>query len=285
MNKMSDVGRNRSEGWQHAKLTGHENEEKIAKLTMEDCEIQKRLLICAHLDPANVSIDNVAYGGLCESDVVSVFDDKTKSKTDMWLFLSNGKRLNVSIKKDTGGQVFLIGVERFINGFELQYKKTIPEKVKKAISLYFGSAKDTIDIINSYGVEKALETRKHRLVAETLKAYDESLAKILLDWFNENMYELFDFCFARGLAKNEEDWAQIVWYKNLVGENSFDTLLYLPDMKNIPKDAVYGSRNGGSTIQLPFGFVQWHSPRKVIPGNLQFHHSYEKMIDLSKLCK
>lgn len=282
---MSDVGRNRSEGWQHAKLTGHENEEKIAKLTMEDCEIQKRLLICAHLDPVNVSIDNVMYGGLCESDVDSVFDDKTKSKTDMWLFLSNGKRLNVSIKKDIGGQVFLIGIERFINGFEIQYKKTIPENVKRAISLYFGSAADTIAIINKFGVEKALETRKHRLVAETLKAYDKSLAKILLDWFNENMYELFDFCFARGLAKNKEDWAQIVWYKNLVGENSFDILLYLPDMKNIPKDAVYGSRNGGSTIQLPFGFVQWHSPRKVIPGNLQFHHSYEKMIDLSKLCK
>jgi len=282
---MADSGRNRSEGWQHAKLTGHENEEKLAKLTMSDPEVQKRLLKCAHLDPSKVSIVNVEYGGLCESDVDSVFAGKTKSKTDMWLFLSNGKRLNVSIKKDTGGQVFLIGIERFINGFESQYKKTIPEDVKRAISLYFGSASDTIAIINKFGVEKALETRKHRLVAETLKAYDKSLAKILLDWFNENMYELFDFCFARGLAKNEDDWAQIVWYKNLVGENSFDTLFYLPDMKNIPKDAEYGSRNGGSTIQLPFGFVQWHSPRKVIPGNLQFHHSYEKMIDLSKLCK
>lgn len=282
---MADSRRNRSEGWQHAKLTGHENEEKLAKLTMSDLEVQKRILKCAHLDPVKVSILKVAYGGLCESDVDSVFAGKTKSKTDMWLFLSNGKRLNVSIKKDTGGQVFLIGIERFINGFELQYKKTISDDVKRAISLYFGSASDTIAIINKFGVEKSLETRKHRLVAETLKAYDKSLAKILLDWFNENMYELFDFCFARGLAKNEEDWAQIVWYKNLVGENSFDTLLYLPDMKNIPKDAVYGSRNGGSTIQLPFGFVQWHSPRKVIPGNLQFHHSYEKMIDLSKLCK
>lgn len=56
-------------------------------------------------------------------------------------------------------------------------------------------------------------------------------------------------------------------------------------MKQIPKNAKYGTKNGGSTIQLPFGFVQWHSPRKVIPGNLQFHHSYDKMIELSKLCK
>ena len=283
---MGNSGRNRSEGWQHAKITGHENEAKIAELTMNNSVVQKKILKCAHLDPSEVSIEKIDFGGLCESDVDCILDGaKTKSKTDMWLFLSNGKRLNVSIKKDTGGQVFLIGIDRFIDGFELQYNKKIPENVKRAISLYFGSAKDTIDIIENFGVEKDLEKRKHRLVAETLMAYDSRLSKALLNWVNNNMYELFDFCFARGLAKNEEDWAQIVWYKNLVGENSFDTLLYLPDMKQIPKNAEYGTRNGGSTIQLPFGFVQWHSPRKVIPGNLQFHHSYDKMIELSKFCK
>ena len=283
---MSDTGRNRSEGWQYAKITGHENEAKIAELTMNDIEVQKKLLSCAHLDSSKIYISKIDFGGLCESDVECILPGgKTKSKTDMWLFLSNGKRLNVSIKKETGGQVFLIGIDRFINGFELQYEKEIPEKVKRAIFLYFGSAADTIDIINKYGVKKSLETRKHRLVADTLKAYDRTLSTVLLDWFNENMYELFDFCFARGLAKNEEDWAQIVWYKNLIDENSFDTLLYLPDMKQIPKNAKDGTKNGGSTIQLPFGFVQWHSPRKVIPGNLQFHHSYDKMIELSKLCK
>ena len=67
----------------------------------------------------------------------------------------------------------------------------------------------------------------------------------------------------------------------MVGENQFDTMLYLEDFKsNIPPTAAYGARNGGSTIQLPFGFVQWHSPRKIIPGNLQFHHSYEKIKSL-----
>ncbi len=282
---MTEYRRNRAEGWQHAKLTGHENEEKLAELTRTDFKIQERLLKCAHYDPSKVSILKIEYGGLCESDVASVFDDKTKSKTDMWLKLSNGKQLNISIKKDDGGQVFLIGIERFIKGFEIQYKRNIPENVKRAISLYFGSATDTIDIINKFGTEKALETRKHRLVADTLKSYNKSLAIEMLNWFNDNIYELFDFCFARGLAKKQEDWAQIVWYKNLVDENSFDTLFYLPDMTNIPKNAEYGTKNGGSTIQLPFGFVQWHSPRKVIPGNLQFHHSYDKMMDLSKLRK
>lgn len=269
--------RNRAEGWQHAKRTGHENERLVTELVRTDKTTQQRLLRCAHL--TGVSVVDVQYGGLCEEDVDCVLGGKTKSKTDMWLTLSNKKRLNVSIKKGKGGQVFLIGIDRFIAGFELQYKKKIPPRVKRALELYFGSAQDTAAIIQQYGSKnQALELRQHRLVADTLKAYDKRLADELIGWFNDNIRLLFDYCFARGLAKNESDWAQIVYYRNMVGENSFDTLIYLPDVQaRIPKTVEYGTKNGGSTIRLPFGFVQWHSPRKVIPGSLQFHHSYSKV--------
>ena len=199
----------------------------------------------------------------------------------MWIFPSI---VNVSIKKDEGGQVFLISINRFIEGFEKQYKIKISEDVKRAISLYFGSAIDTIDIIEKYGKDNTkLEIRKHRLVAETLKAYNKELYECLLNWTNMNISNIFDFCFSRGLARNSEDWADIVWYKNLVGENKFDEMIYLADInKKIPATSTYGTKNGGSTIQLPFGFVQWHSPRRVIPGNIQFHHSFEKMLKLLK---
>lgn len=272
--------RDRAQGWKHAKLSGHENERLIAELTKNDINIQERLLRCAHITDATV--ERVEFGGLCETDVDCVLGGKTKSKTDMWLLLSNGRKLNVSIKKDEDGQVFLVGIERFLRGFALQYHKDIPDLVKRAISLYFGSAVDTLEVINNYGnSNKQLEIRKHRVVAETLKAYDEELYQLLLNWINDNMAELFDFCFAKGLVENPEDWAHIVWYKNMVGENQFDTMICLEDFKSkIPRTAEYGKRNGGSTIQLPFGFVQWHSPRKIIPGNIQFHHSYKKIKDL-----
>lgn len=276
------IVRNRAEGWQHAKLTGHDNEKLVAELVKEDKIIQTRLLECAHL--TDVSIVDVQYGGICEKNVDCILGGKTKSKTDMWLQLSNGKRLNVSIKKDEGGQVFLISINRFIEGFEKQYKIKISEDVKRAISLYFGSAIDTIDIIEKYGKDNTkLEIRKHRLVAETLKAYNKELYECLLNWTNMDISNIFDFCFSRGLARNSEDWADIVWYKNLVGENKFDEMIYLADInKKIPATSTYGTKNGGSTIQLPFGFVQWHSPRRVIPGNIQFHHSFEKMLKLLK---
>ena len=269
--------RNRSEGWKHAKISGHNNEELIAELTKNNKDIQQKLLQTAGL--SDMSVIDVGYGGLNEKDIASVFGDKTKSKTDMWLELSNGQRLNISLKKDEGGQVFLIGIDRFIEGFEIQYNSTIPQNVKRAITLFFGSASDVLSIVNSVaGNYKGYELRKHRIVAETLKQYNEDLYNVLLNWINNNMSEIFDFCFSRGLAANKEDWAQILWYKNMVGENEFDLMFYLPNIERIlPRNAEYGNRGGGTTIQLPFGFVQWHSPRKIIPGNIQFHHSYQKI--------
>lgn len=268
--------RNREEGWKYAKLTGHKNEELVALLTKENEDVQRRLLSCAH--KTDCTVVNVEYGGLCEEDVECIFTgEKTKSKTDMWLTLSDGSRLNISIKKDEDGQAYLIGIDRFINGFELQYSKTIPENVKRAIMLYFGSAADTISIVNQFaGKNRAYELRKHRLVADTLKAYSPELADCLIYWFTQNSEDVFDFCFAKGLAKHNEDWADILWYKNLVGDNSLDTMIYIPEIKAYGS-AEFGTRTGGSTIQLPFGFVQWHSPSKKIPGNLQFHHSFEKV--------
>ena len=271
--------RNRSQGWQHAKRSGHENEDLVARLTRSDPAVQQRLLDRAHLEGVHVA--DVEYGGLCETDVASILGGKTKSKTDLWLCLSNGKRLNVSIKKEDKGQVFLIGIDRFIQGFELQYQEKIPPEVRRALSLYFGSAEDIPELVSAYGMLPKLENKKHRLTAGTLNAYDPRLCEALLRWVNGHISQLFDFCFARGLASDREDWAQIVWYINLVGENNLDRMFYLPDLKKyIPPTAAYGTKNRGSTIQLPFGFVQWHSPRKVIPGSMQFHHSYAKLSQL-----
>lgn len=271
--------RNRSQGWQHAKLTGHRNEDLAAQLVRSDSAVQKRLLRCAHLE--GVYVEDVEYGGLCETDVDCVLGGRTKSKTDLWLYLSNGKRLNVSIKKEDKGQVFLIGIERFIQGYELQYQEEIPPEVCRALSLYFGCAEDTLELVRSFGHLPDLELRKHRLTAATLNAYDPRLCTALLRWVNGHISQLFDFCFARGLASKREDWAQIVWYVNLVGESALDQMFYLPDLREIiPPTAFYGAKNCGSTIQLPFGFVQWHSPRKVIPGSMQFHHSYAKLSQL-----
>ena len=274
------MGRNRSEGWKHAKLTGHINEELACNQILENEEIKLRILRCAH--KPNSKIIDASAGGLTEKNVISVLGDTTKSKTDIYVKLDDNTTINISLKKEKGGQVYLIGASRFIDGFEKQYGMIVPDNIKKAIGLYWGSDEQVLDIITRIPSKyDPYQTRKHRIVAEILQKFDESLYEELLAWFNENISLIFDYCFSRGLALQQKDWAQLIWYKNEIGEDTIDTIINIDDFKKIlTADSKYGTVNGGTTIQLPFGFVQWHSPTKKIPGDMQFHHSYDKLVSL-----
>lgn len=277
--------RNRAQGWKYAKLSGHENEELVKELFSDTGNFQTEFL--NRIGKGDCTIVDINVGGLKEKNVTSVLGGTTKSKTDLRITLSDGTLLKISIKKSLAGQVYLIPIEHFIKGFELQYNEIIPDDVKRAITLYWGSAVDTLDIIEKFGTFKSYEKHKHRVVADTIYQYNTQLYVKLLDWFKHHTYELFDFCFSKGLANNEEDWANVVWYINKLGENSVDELFLIDDLANYfdeeaHNDTFYGSVNGGSTIQLPFGFVQWHSPTKTIPGCLQFHHNYEKLTKSKK---
>lgn len=279
---MSDTHRDRSDGWKHAKITGHQNEEIVCQLINEDANIQKRILICAHKNDR--TFINATCGGLNEKNVPSILKGTTKSKTDIYVNLDNSETINISLKKERNGQVYLIGPERFIEGFEKQYSKIIPSDVRRGIGLFWGFEDDVVEIISSYSTKyKDYELRKHRLVAETLKEYSAEISETLVNWFAENIGDLFTFCFSRGLAQNKSDWADLVWYRNQISDDGedVDTLLNIKDMSNkLKSTSEYGNKTGGSTIQLPFGMVQWHSPTKKIPGDMQFHHSYEKIINL-----
>lgn len=275
------TGRNRASGWQHAKLSGHENESDVEQLFKDEkfkAAFSKRLGIG--------EIEFASVGGLCETDVISVFGDKTKTKTDLTIKLKDGKTINVSIKKSAGGQVYLIGVERFIDGFEKQFGKTIPAEVKELLYIYFYGSPKTDGLLNSTAVTKGetpalitYQRRHNRLVWTSLKNWDKSKYDLLLNWFKENISDIADFCFARGLAKNSKDWAQYVWYINLLGEDDFDEIFSIDDIKQVMvahTDEIYpSSQNGGSTTQLPFGFVQWHQAK------MQFHHSLAKLSEFA----
>lgn len=274
--------RNRSQGWTHAKKSGHLNEEKAAYNIKNCTTIQKRL---SHISGYNnLSFQDVTYGGIHETKVESIIENsKTTSKTDI-IIPYNNSTLNISLKKESSGQVFLVSTNRFINGFETQYSTCIPNDVKQALYLFFGFVDDTLikDIVNTTSSSyHSYEIRKNRLTAETLKVYDKKLYEVLLLWFSSNIKEIFDFCFIRGLAKNDKDFAHIIWYKNFLNENSDDFLFNLNELKDkLPNNAEYGSKNGGTTIQLPFGFLQWHNPSHKKHGDMQFHHSLDKLLKL-----
>ena len=275
--------RDRATGWQHAKLSGHKNED-LVKLRLDTDPEYARAFLC-RLGLQSDSIRETSIGGLHETNVPSITGKrKTKSKTDLKVFLESGKEINISIKKSLGGQVYFVRAGIFIETFEAQFKKVIPESVKRAINLFWAAADDAIPIIEQYADRSNeknydLQIRHASLNATTLKSYDESLYNDLLNWFTENAYELTALSFAMGAVRDKEEWSDYVWYINLLEENDVDAIFSIPELCNAAakvasEETYYSSTNGGTTIQLPFGFVQWHQ------GQLQFHHNYEKLCNI-----
>lgn len=274
--------RDRSTGWKHAKLSGHKNEECV-KIMLESEESFSYDFL-KRIGYPDTSIIKTSIGGLHETNVPSVNGKTTKSKTDLKVFLQNGKIINISIKKSLGGQVYLVQADSFINTFERQFSIKIPNEVKRAINLFWANSNDANDIIDKYAdksQEKAYNLQIHHksLNAATLKNYDETLYKSLLSWFSDNSYQIAKLSFSMGAAINNDDWSTYVWYINLLEENNINEIIKIEDICNksqlVAKSETYfGSANGGTTIQLPFGFVQWHQKM------LQFHHSYNKIVAL-----
>jgi hypothetical protein len=273
--------RNREEGWKYAKISGHENEYLIKKLIEDNLEYSKKFL--KRINRENESIEKVVIGGLNETNVPSVNGNKTKSKTDLKIFLKNGETINISIKKSLGGQVYLVSSETFIKTFETQFNQIIPENVKKAIKLFWsGNGEEALHIIKKYAdqsEEKNYDSQiRHKsLNATTLKNYSQNMYNELLNWFYDNIYKITKLSFSMGAVANENEWSDYIWYKNLVDDEiETDSIFLIEELSDIirtlPSNSIYyGEKNGGTTIQLPFGFVQWHQSK------LQFHHDYKKI--------
>ena len=271
--------RNRATGWQHAKLSGHKNEDLVKNSLDTNEDFQKSFL--ARVDRKSTLITDTSIGGLHETNVPSVNGKKTKSKTDLKVYLNTNEIVNVSIKKSFGGQVYFVRAGLFIDTFEKQFKVKIPTDVQRAINLFWAVADDAVAIIEEFGDKSNsknynLQLRHKSLNATTLKAYDKHLYDALLSWFTDNAYKLAKLSFSMGAVRDHSEWSDFVWYINLLGENNVDDIFLIEDVCNAAQDVAheetyYGSSYGGTTIQLPFGFVQWHQ------GQLQFHHDYNKL--------
>lgn len=271
--------RDRSTGWQHAKLSGHKNEDMVKKLLDTNEDFRQHFL--NKIGRSNETIRKTSIGGLHETNVPGVNGRKTKSKTDLKVYISSKEVINVSIKKSISGQVYFVSAGLFIDTFEKQFGVPVPADVQRAINLFWAAADDALEIIEQYADKSNrrnydLQIRHRSLNATTLKSYNESLYQDLLNWFADNAYKLTKLSFSMGAVLDKGEWSDFVWYINLLGENSIDDIFCIEAICNAAQQAAkeetcFSSTNGGTTIQLPFGFVEWHQ------GKLQFHHNYSKL--------
>jgi hypothetical protein len=285
---MSDTGRNRAQGWRHAKLDGHANEKEFGEALVADSEfiteIQQSILGKVPNGSAVVKVD----GG---KQVPSILGDLTVSKVDISIEWPGGELANISVKKSKSGQVWMVTVPRFIAAMEHHLGAKIETSVETGISLFIGGSNlskyqnlyTTALTHNKAKVPKIAKQEEHqkRLMASSIALHHKSIWEETLNFFNENIGLITKLSFSQGLASSVKDYADVVIYNKVVdGQNVFliKELVEAAQEKVLTSPVVPGPMNGGSTLYLPTGFLQMHHPQG--ENLLQFHHKYEKVSSL-----
>jgi hypothetical protein len=284
--------RNRPEGWKHAKVDGHLNEHRLSVRLCTDLTLANYLSLQCFSKELGIP-ESVSGGGASASHVSDVFGGRTNGKPDLEVSWGSGNTVRISVKKSRSGQVFLTSVDRFTDGFRIHYGQRVPAEVERCLSLFIGGDEEAVrmamrgrrllgPVHRRTGV--LLEEHQIRLVAKTLETYFRDDWHATIAWFGANIASIADFAFSRGYAKASADFATHLWYVKAAGYSK-DSLL--SPMQNLTSacsrhsDMVStGRKNGGTTIQLPFGFLQMHSPKA--ENLMQFHHSRAKISAILK---
>jgi hypothetical protein len=89
-----------------------------------------------------------------------------------------------------------------------------------------------------------------------------------MDFFRNNIGLISELAFARGATEAAEMWAEVVIYTLPDGSRSIFSISDIAARSQKANNSMIsaGPKNGGTTIILPFGFLQMHK------NSMQFHH-------------
>ncbi len=275
--------RNRSQGWQHAKVDGHKNESQLG-LILESSAALSDLVHESVFGVNQPTMPEVKVDGL--SYVDSIFGGKTISKVDILMSWSES-HVGLSVKKSNSGQVWLVSLERFLTALRHSLDDELPNEVEYFLKLFIGGNNLTeMQDEFAYALRKTSgykwhqqQIRQNRLVFEGIREAFPDLAEAMLKFLKCNITLITDLMFFRGLAANENDFADAVIYNKITeGQNIFTQGRLLERVSANRNISLIGPGplNGGSTIILPTGFLQMHHPAG--ENLLQFHHNYERML-------
>ncbi len=291
--KRSDTGRGRAEGWRFAKTTGHEHEESVASRLRTDLMFADTLAVECFGEPLGLPKE-ITGGGASEARISDVFGGNTNGKPDLYVVWPSGHRVQVSLKKSSSGQAFLTSVDRFVDGFAKQFGRVVPNDVHQCLELFIGG--DLIRIQTALrgrpvlgpihrGTSRSLEEHQNRLVGATLQEYFPSQWNATIQWITDEIGNIADFVFARGYARESINFASHIWYLGIDSTTNRNHVFSVSEIvagsTRSRAEVRVGERNGGSTIQLPFGFLQMHSPKG--HNLMQFHHSFDKVDGLTSM--
>lgn len=241
------------------------------------------------------------YNGVCVGKLLSryapcvVGSSLTQTKSALRIFWKDGTFSNFIVKKSKPAHICLKKVESFILEFEAQFRKEIPPVVKEALLLFIGRHPRQREILRSIPVnyvgdkvrDNIERTYHNRLTLASMYGYNETMADSLLEWFRANSSDLFLYCFSLGGVKEKADAADFLWYHSSNEAESDFEIIDLKKLANklriIPRaqlSPMVGPRDAarvGSTIDLPFGNLQYHEDA------LEFRHDKDKIHNLINL--
>lgn len=291
LKKMREIALLKRVGKKHfgsaPKVSGHKNEEMIADALNNNAAF--RAHFCERIGVDESDFVAATAGGRHARQVESVIGGKTAEKTDIRVLWKGGSLTNISLKKDAAGQVYLVTARNFVAVYEAQYNVTVPDKVRRALALFIGEAEDSKAILDATDISvdgekvRGIEYEQNfRLVFEVIRNYDARMASMLLGWLKKQIASVCELCFSAGAVKDRDKWANVLWYKNLVDADGQGLDFLVPInrivsalVKNGDRNVVErGPKNGGSTILLPFGHLQYHLKQ------LEFYQQLKKIQSL-----
>ena len=273
-------GRDRSQGWKHAKVSGHKYEQTLATELNEGINHDLQEFLESKTRGKLMNAD-ASFG---TAHLESIFSDKTTSKSDIVAEFESNQKLGISVKKSDSGQVWITSLERFVDCC-IHYGIDISEGALWSLCALTGNTKQKkIEYVAPDAVlttihkksGELLERKDNRLLAKTIAEYYPGNWEELVDFLADNYSFIASLAFSRGLNANPIAWADLVYYR----EGSIFDIDEICSLGNI--DLIDVNSRNRSTIWLPFGFLQVHRPTpkgaiKSGPFSLQFHHNLKRI--------
>lgn len=284
--------RGRSEGWRHAKISGHKFEQEFATRVLDSQSDEFKVLM-RFAEEIGISGKPISVDSKKGVTKVIDFTDnlKTQSKTDVSITFDSGNKINISLKKPTvvHGQAHLTTLKRFFERINFFSDEKIPDEVVFVFKAFTGETdgKKILEFAPSADL-KSPKIKKHNVQAEIYqnrlyistiqKAYQEEWESFQ-QWFRKNMPLITKIVLSSGYAKEESDFADAIYYGK---EKQFFDLKKIEKLSveyNVDKKDV--GYYAGSTLSLPWGYLQLHRPgKKEGPYQMQFHHDYRDIVKL-----
>lgn len=290
------ANRNRSQGWAHAKLSGHRLEEFLAHQLQSDTTLSSQLHSACYGSP-EARPASASTGGMNASMVPCVLGGLTTSKVDLVVHWPNHRSARISIKKSASGQVWLVSKDRFLEGYAAQFGTRASVAAGHGLHWFIGPLDENDWQTGLKGAAPCgplhkrtgipLEHHQTRLVARTLERHLPEVWAETLQWMRSSLPNIAELCFARGLGLASADWAEFIWYP-IVGDPTgsvdasrifkISSIVECVAALPVQSRVSVGPRSGGSTLILPYGFLQMHRPTG---GNeMQFHHKLRSIQSL-----